>query len=131
MPVVTPEPVAEVVRVIEPEKPEAPPRAVIVEDDEIMTETEGEDTELEPEESELDPAAENDPTAEPELTPPAPEDQSESIEPLLFISYKVVRGDTLSGISRRYKVSIAAIKEASGFQSDILRIGQVLKIPAQ
>lgn len=131
VPVVTPEPVAEVVRVIEPEKPEAPPRAVIVEDDEIMTETEGEDTELEPEESELDPAAENDPTAEPELTPPAPEDQSESIEPLLFISYKVVRGDTLSGISRRYKVSIAAIKEASGFQSDILRIGQVLKIPAQ
>ena len=130
-PVVIPEPVAEVVRVIEPEKPEAPPRAVIVEDDEIMTETEGEDTELEPEESELDPAAENDPTAEPELTPAAPEDQSESIEPPLFISYKVVRGDTLSGISRRYKVSIAAIKEASGFQSDILRIGQVLKVPTQ
>jgi LysM repeat protein len=55
----------------------------------------------------------------------------ETATPANFISYKVVRGDTLSGISRRYKVSIAAIKEANGFESDDLRINQVLKVPTQ
>ena len=110
----TPEPVVELDNGTE--ELEAPPRAVIVVDDEIVLETE-EETE--------------DPEAAPESTPPTGNDGLESATPATFVSYKVVRGDTLSGISRRYKVSIAAIKEASGFQSDILRINQILKIPTQ
>ena len=105
----TPEPVVELAN----EKPdlEAPPRAVIVEDDEVI---------LEPEEgTEVDPA------------PQAVNGELETATPANFISYKVVRGDTLSGISRRYKVSIAAIKEANGFESDDLRINQVLKVPTK
>ena len=107
----TPEPVVELAN----EKPdfEAPPRAVIVEDDEVI---------LEPEkDTEVDPGP----------TPPAVNGELETATPANFISYKVVRGDTLSGISRRYKVSIAAIKEANGFESDDLRINQVLKVPTQ
>lgn len=107
----TPEPVVELAN----EKPdfEAPPRAVIVEDDEVI---------LEPEkDTEVDPGP----------TPPAANGELETATPANFISYKVVRGDTLSGISRRYKVSIAAIKEANGFESDDLRINQVLKVPTQ
>ena len=102
--------------VVEPDnqKPEivAPPRAVIVVDDEIILETE---------------EATGDPVADPESTP----DEIEPAAPAKFVTYKVVRGDTLSGISRRYKVSIAAIKEASGSESDDLRINQILKIPTQ
>ena len=107
----TPEPVVELAN----EKPdfEAPPRAVIVEDDEVILEPE-EDTEVDP-----------------GPTPPAVNGELETATPANFISYKVVRGDTLSGISRRYKVSIAAIKEANGFESDDLRINQVLKVPTQ
>ena len=102
--------------VVEPDdqRPElvAPPRAVIVVDDEIMLET-GEETE--------------DPVADPGSTP----DKLEPATPTKFVTYKVVRGDTLSGISRRYKVSVAAIKEASGVESNDLRINQILKIPTQ
>jgi LysM repeat protein len=90
----------------------APPRAVIVVDDEIMLET-GEETE--------------DPVADAGSTP----DKLEPATPTKFVTYKVVRGDTLSGISRRYKVSVAAIKEASGVESNDLRINQILKIPTQ
>ena len=105
----TPEPVVELAN----EKPdlEAPPRAVIVEDDEVILEPE-EDTEVDP-------------------APQAVNGELETATPANFISYKVVRGDTLSGISRRYKVSIAAIKEANGFESDDLRINQVLKVPTK
>jgi LysM repeat protein len=110
----TPEPVVEPGS--ETPEPEDPPRAVIVEDDEIMLETEEEAENLQ---------------VDPESTSPAENDKLESAAPEIFLSYKVVRGDTLSGLSRRYKVSIAAIKEASGLKSDALRINQDLKIPTQ
>jgi hypothetical protein len=44
-------------------------------------------------------------------------------------SYKVVRGDTLYGIARKRGSSIAKIKAANGLKSDIIRPGQVLRIP--
>lgn len=44
-------------------------------------------------------------------------------------SYKVVRGDTLSGIARKRGSTVAKIKAANGLKSDIIRIGQVLRIP--
>lgn len=46
-------------------------------------------------------------------------------------AYKVQDGDTLSGIARRFKVSIAALQQANNLQSpESLRIGAVLKVPA-
>lgn len=43
--------------------------------------------------------------------------------------YKVVRGDCLWLIARRYGITVAAIKEANGLSSDLLHPGQVLVIP--
>ena len=45
------------------------------------------------------------------------------------VSYRVVKGDTLSSIARRYKVRVSDIKKANGLRSDIIRLKQVLKIP--
>ncbi|MEM1296529.1 MAG: LysM peptidoglycan-binding domain-containing protein [Verrucomicrobiota bacterium] len=43
--------------------------------------------------------------------------------------HTVSRGDTLWGISRRYGVSVSAIKSANKIQSDVVRTGQTLRIP--
>lgn len=65
----------------------------------------------------------NEPEGEPEVTEPTPTPPAST--------YKVVKGDTLSEISRKFKVSVLAIKQANGLRSDLLRINQVLKIPAK
>jgi spore germination protein YaaH len=44
-------------------------------------------------------------------------------------NYKVVRGDSLSKIAKKYKVTITQIKKINGLKSDIIRIGQILSIP--
>lgn len=44
-------------------------------------------------------------------------------------THKVKSGDTLSGIAGKYHTSIAKIKKANGLKSDMIKIGQVLKIP--
>jgi len=44
-------------------------------------------------------------------------------------SHKVVRGDTLSGISKRYQVSMSAIKRANKMKSNKLYLGKVINIP--
>lgn len=41
----------------------------------------------------------------------------------------VRRGDTLSGLALRYGVSVAELKRANALKSDLIRIGQTLKIP--
>lgn len=43
--------------------------------------------------------------------------------------HKVVRGDTLSAISKRYQVSVKSIKKANRLKNDILYVGKVLSIP--
>lgn len=45
--------------------------------------------------------------------------------------YKVVKGDSLWGISMKFKVTVAAIKAANKLKSDLLSVGQVLKIPSK
>lgn len=45
------------------------------------------------------------------------------------IKYKVVRGDCLWLIARRYGVPVAAVKGTNGLSSDLLHPGQVLIIP--
>jgi N-acetylmuramoyl-L-alanine amidase len=43
--------------------------------------------------------------------------------------YVVRKGDSLSMIALRYRVSIAALKRANNLRGDVVRIGQRLKIP--
>jgi LysM repeat protein len=45
------------------------------------------------------------------------------------VYHTVKSGDTLYGLALRYKSTVAKIKSASGISSDLLRIGQKLKIP--
>lgn len=44
-------------------------------------------------------------------------------------SYTVARGDTLYGIARKRGSSVAKIKAANSLKSDLIRPGQVLRIP--
>ena len=50
--------------------------------------------------------------------------------PLPYIEYTVRLGDTLWLISQRYNTTVDAIKNLNGLTSDIIHVGQVLKIPA-
>lgn len=56
------------------------------------------------------------------------EKQKKSAAP---ITHKIRKGESLSTISKKYGVSIAAIKQANGMKSDALRAGKTLKIPAK
>jgi len=47
-------------------------------------------------------------------------------EPLRHV---ITRGETLSGIAERYRVSSASIRRSNGLRSDVLRVGQILTIP--
>lgn len=42
----------------------------------------------------------------------------------------VSRGDTLSGIAQRYRVSVAALRRTNSLDGNVIRIGQKLQIPA-
>ncbi len=43
----------------------------------------------------------------------------------------ISRGDTLSELARRYKVSTDALRELNDLKGDTVRVGQVLRIPSQ
>ena len=43
--------------------------------------------------------------------------------------YVIRRGDTLSAIAKRYKVSVSSLRSANGLSSSVIKIGQKLKIP--
>jgi len=43
--------------------------------------------------------------------------------------HTVASGDTLWSISRRYGVSVTALKQENGLKSDVIRLGANLKIP--
>jgi N-acetylmuramoyl-L-alanine amidase len=43
--------------------------------------------------------------------------------------HRITRGETLSGIAKRYEVSLATIRDANGIKSDKIRVGKVLRIP--
>ena len=46
-----------------------------------------------------------------------------------YFNYTVISGDTLYSLARRYNTTVSEIKKLNNLTSDILRIGQVLKIP--
>ena len=50
--------------------------------------------------------------------------------PVEALSYRIVSGDTLSGIADRHRISASRLREVNGLSGDLIRIGQVLKIPA-
>lgn len=52
-----------------------------------------------------------------------------SVTKKIIQRHKVVRGDTLSGIAKRYRVSMVAIKKANKLRSNTLFLGKVLSIP--
>jgi len=43
--------------------------------------------------------------------------------------HKVRSGESLSVLAQRYKISVATIKSVNNLKSNVLRIGQTLKIP--
>ena len=45
------------------------------------------------------------------------------------LEHTIIRGDTLSTIAQRYKVSLNSLKEANRISGDRIRVGQVLLIP--
>lgn len=45
-------------------------------------------------------------------------------------TYRVSRGDTLSEIARRNRVAMKRLQELNGLSSDLIRVGQLLQIPA-
>jgi N-acetylmuramoyl-L-alanine amidase len=46
------------------------------------------------------------------------------------VRHVIARGETLSGIAERYRVSAASLRRSNSLKSDSLRIGQILTIPA-
>lgn len=46
------------------------------------------------------------------------------------IRHVIERGETLSGIAERYRVSVATLRQSNQLRGDKIRIGQVLEIPA-
>ncbi len=45
------------------------------------------------------------------------------------VRHVIARGETLSGIAERYRVSSASIRRVNSLKNDVLRVGQVLTIP--
>lgn len=60
---------------------------------------------------------------EPSATPPRPTSNGAAI------IHTVVAGDTLSGISAKYKVSVATIKQANNMTKDTVVLGRKMVIP--
>jgi LysM repeat protein len=50
------------------------------------------------------------------------------IESQLHKLHLVVRGDTLWSLSRRYRTTVAQLKVLNGLKSDLIIVGQVLKV---
>ena len=46
------------------------------------------------------------------------------------VQHKAQRGDTLSGIAARYRVSLSSLRAANDLRNDVIHVGQVLTIPA-
>ncbi|MBQ6914402.1 MAG: LysM peptidoglycan-binding domain-containing protein [Kiritimatiellae bacterium] len=68
--------------------------------------------------------------AQPVVVQPPPRIEPPKVEPETTI-YVVQSGDYLAKISKKFNVTIAAIKRVNGLTSDVVRVGQKLKIPGK
>ncbi len=68
-------------------------------------------------------------SSEPAYAPSSSSGRSGASSSASGSTHSVQRGDTLYSLSRRYGTSVAAIKSANNLTSDVIRIGQVLRIP--
>lgn len=69
------------------------------------------------------------PAAAPVAAPVAVTVAKKTAPAVSYSRYKVKSGDTLSEIAEKYHTSVAKIKKANGMRSDMIQIGQTLKIP--
>jgi LysM repeat protein len=67
------------------------------------------------------------PTATPTIGPSG--SPSAAPSPSFRTTYKVKKGDTLSGIAKQFGTTAAKIRTLNGMTSSTLHVGQVLKIP--
>lgn len=44
------------------------------------------------------------------------------------VTYVVQRGDTLSGIAQRFRITVSSLKRTNNLKSDVVRIGQTLRL---
>ena len=51
--------------------------------------------------------------------------------PLSTVTYKVVRGDSLSRIASRHKMTLSQLKSINGLRSNTVKVGQRLKVKAR
>src|SRR5690606_1667939 len=65
-----------------------------------------------------------------ETAPVVPAPAPPSVPAAGGTSHSVVKGDTLWGISRKYGVSVDAIKQANGMTRDTVVLGTTIRIPA-
>lgn len=63
------------------------------------------------------------PTPTTPVTPP--------VEPAKTLDYIVKSGDTLGKISQQYKMTVQKLKELNGLKSDMIYVGQKLKVPGE
>ncbi|XP_031472772.1 uncharacterized protein LOC116245274 [Nymphaea colorata] len=82
----------------------------------------------------LAPKKQSSPPTLPSPPPPSPSVDLSTKEPKTqqgrgSQTIEIVKGDTLWGLSKRYGVSIDAIKEANGLSSDTIYAGKKLIIP--
>jgi membrane-bound lytic murein transglycosylase D len=57
-------------------------------------------------------------------------DNMPKLPPISWSEHKVVKGDVLGSIARRYKTTVDAIKSVNRLQNNNIRIGQVLLVPS-
>ena len=55
--------------------------------------------------------------------------QNPVVESPELVRHVIARGETLSEIAERYRVSSASIRRTNSLRTDVLRVGQVLTIP--
>lgn len=65
-----------------------------------------------------------------ELQVPRADGTSPAVTPQSSFLYTVSRGDTLGSIALAHGVGLSDLRRANGLQSDLIRVGQKLKIPA-
>jgi LysM repeat protein len=75
------------------------------------------------------PAAYEESSSVPDMTPAVPDGGAPAPANGAAVIHTVVKGDTLSGISAKYKVPIASIKKANHMTNDIVVLGRKMVIP--